>query len=192
MSRVIYHEHIFPARRINGELKHRSAARPLTQRGLLSRTDQGSIVADHTAADRQTQAQLCPAAPTVVGRTRLRVRGVPPRLSSTELIAAGVSAEWLTWRALWRAASGRIAKSNDHYYDYGFPMPSYLTQILDELTDAGLLTLADETSGLRRLSLTETGQARYTQLTAVHQVTGSDRPVSPASLGAYCRATQES
>ncbi|MGH3815323.1 MAG: hypothetical protein ACRDUV_23220 [Pseudonocardiaceae bacterium] len=43
-------------------------------------------------------------------------------------------------------------------------MAGHLTQILDELTEGGLLTLAPDVCGMRRLSLTDVGRARYTQL----------------------------
>ncbi len=97
------------------------------------------------------------------------VRCVRPRLTSAELIAAGVSAELLALLALRRASGGRAAKSGDHYYDDGFPMPSFLTQTLDELTDGGLLTLFEDVWGMRRVHLTDAGQTRYTQLTAPSQ-----------------------
>lgn len=141
----------------------------------------GNIVVDSTLQDRQASAGRCLAVdsgrasgrarPAVVRRTGSRggVRRVPPRLTSAELIAAGVSAELLAVLALRRVFSGRVAKSGDHYYDHGLPMASYLTQTLDELIDGGLLTLTEDVSGMRRVHLTDAGQTRYTQLTAPSQ-----------------------
>jgi hypothetical protein len=136
---------------------------------------------DRTLQDRQILDQLClapdadrapsPALPAAVGRNRPRAgwRYVPHRLTSAELIADGVSAELLVSLALRRASRGGVAKMGDHYFDRGFPMPSYLTQILDELTEGGLLTLAQEDWGLRRLNLTDAGHTRYAQLTTPSQ-----------------------
>ncbi|MGH3755242.1 MAG: hypothetical protein ACRDRP_21620 [Pseudonocardiaceae bacterium] len=135
---------------------------------------------DGTAQDRQIPAQLCramgadraadPALPVVADRNRRRagVRRVRYQLTSAELIRAGVSAELLALLALRRAVSGRVAKSGEHYYDYGHPMPSHLTQILDELTEGGFVTLArGDVWGMRRLGLTDVGHARYVQLSGL-------------------------
>ena len=148
---------------------------------------------EHAPASRHSPAQLCPGTvadpasdplPNAVGRNRPNTgwRGLRPWLTSAELIAAGVNAELLTWWALRRASRGGVAKSGDHYFDRGFPMPSYLTQTLDELTKGGLLTLAQEDWGLRRLSLTNAGHTRYAQLSNPCRRTGSgpDRSASPA------------
>lgn len=132
---------------------------------------------DGTAQDRQIPAQLCramdadrgagPALPVVADHNRpcAGVCRVRYRLTSAELIRAGVSAELLALLALRRASSGRVAKSGEHYYDYGHPMPSHLTQILDELTVGGFVTLTRrDVCGMRRLGLTDVGHARYAQL----------------------------
>ncbi|MGH3872875.1 MAG: hypothetical protein ACRDSR_15445 [Pseudonocardiaceae bacterium] len=93
------------------------------------------------------------------------MRRVRYQLTGAELIRAGVSAELLALLALRRASSGRVAKSGEHYYDYGHPMPSHLTHILDELTEGGFLTLTRrDVWGMRRLGLTDVGRARYAQL----------------------------
>lgn len=134
---------------------------------------------DSTAQDRQIPARLCPAIdadrapdpalPVVAhhNRPRADVRRVQYQLTSAELISAGVSAELLALLALRRASSGRVAKSGARYYDHGHPMPSHLTQILDELTEDGLLALAQDVCGMRRLSLTDVGHTRYAQLSGL-------------------------
>jgi hypothetical protein len=159
-------------------------------------------VVDHAPEDRQIPPQLGltakadrpphPAVPPAAYRTwpGVGLRRVQYQLTSADLIAEGVSAELLELWALRRVSSGRVAKLDDHYFDYSFAMPSYLTQTLDELTDAGLLTLAQQTSGLRRLSLTESGQARYAQLNGNRRRGRSSSSTRP--LDAYGRASQES
>lgn len=158
---------------------------------------------DHPPANSQLLAQAreasvaghphgpaLPAARSRVGR-RAGLRGVPPRLTSAELIAAGVSAELLVSLALRRASSGQIAKSGDHYYDRGHPMPSYLTHTLDELTDSGLLTLTEDVSGMRRCHLTDAGNTRYAQLTRCPNPRAEARRGRLASqlpLGGVCGA----
>ena len=94
----------------------------------------------------------------------------PPESINEDL---GLRPELLAYWALRRAYGGGVAKSGDQYVDHGHLRLSYLTQTFDELTNAGLLTLADaDPSGLQRVSLTKTGRAHYTQLTA-HRVTRS-------------------
>lgn len=92
----------------------------------------------------------------------------------------GLRPELLACWALRRAHGGGLAKSGYQYVDHGRLQLSHLTQILDELTDAGLLVLTDaDPSGLRRVNLTQTGHAHYTQLTT-HRVTRSvPEPPSP-------------
>ncbi len=80
---------------------------------------------------------------------------------------AGLSPEFLASLVLQRVHRGEVAKSGDHYSDRGCPMPSYLTEAFDELADGGLLALAEQDLwGPRRISLTDTGTARYVQLSA--------------------------
>jgi hypothetical protein len=100
---------------------------------------------------------------------RADLRCVPSPLNSAEPIREdlGLSPELLASWALRRAHRGGVAKSGGQYVDYGRLRLSYLTRTLDELTEAGLLALAEEDPwGLRRVSLTETGHAHYAQLTA--------------------------
>lgn len=96
--------------------------------------------------------------------------GLLPRvpLTSAELIKAGVRPEFLASLALRRASGGRVAKLGGDYFDWGHPMPSYLTGAFDELAETGLLALAEEyPCGMRRVTLTRAGRARYAQASAV-------------------------
>jgi hypothetical protein len=75
--------------------------------------------------------------------------------------------------ALRRAHDGGVAKAGDRYVDGGFPTPGYLDGVFDELINTGLLALADEDPyGLRRVSVTEAGRARYAQLVDTRQRAG--------------------
>ena len=75
-------------------------------------------------------------------------------LTSAELISAGVRPQLLASLALRRASGAGVAKSGDHYFDGGRPLPTYLTGIFDELAEAGWLRLAGpDMWGLRRVSL---------------------------------------
>ncbi|MGH3945893.1 MAG: hypothetical protein ACRDSI_12730, partial [Pseudonocardiaceae bacterium] len=78
---------------------------------------------------------------------------------------------------LQRVHRGGVVKSGDHYLDRGCPMPSYLAEAFDELADGGLLALAEEDPlGLWRVSLTDTGTARYVQLSAPPRPAGLQVP----------------
>jgi hypothetical protein len=91
------------------------------------------------------------------------IRGVRLRVTSADLIRQGVRPELLASLALRRASSGRVAKSGGDYFEWGHPLPSYLTGVFDELTETGLLILADEDErSLRRVHLTpsRTGHVR--------------------------------
>jgi hypothetical protein len=90
------------------------------------------------------------------------------QLTSAEPIREdlGLSPELLAWWALRRAHRGGVTKSGDQYVDHGHLKLSHLRRTLDELTQAGLLALAEEDPrGLRRVSLTATGHTHYAQLT---------------------------
>ncbi len=75
------------------------------------------------------------------------------------------------WIVLRRVHDGGVAKVAGVYLDHGRPVPGHLTEVFDRLTWNGLLVVAEgEPIGeLRRLSLTDTGQARYTALCAERQ-----------------------
>lgn len=83
----------------------------------------------------------------------------------------GPGPERLVWIGLRRVHHGGIVNTAGHWLDHGRPVPSYLTGILDELSRAGLLTLADPTPVgdiTRRAALTPAGHTRYAQLLAHH------------------------
>jgi len=83
----------------------------------------------------------------------------------------GLSPELLAAWALRRVHRGGVTTSGGHYFDHGRLRLSYLTRTLDQLTAAGLLTLAEvDPGGQRRLSLTEIGHAHYAQLMTARQV----------------------
>jgi hypothetical protein len=87
-----------------------------------------------------------------------------------------VRPELLASLALRRASSGRVAKSGGDYFEWGHPLPSYLTGVFDELTETGLLILADEDErSLRRVHLTPAGQVTSAQLVATYR--GSAPPL---------------
>ncbi|HET9253989.1 MAG TPA: hypothetical protein VFO16_02160 [Pseudonocardiaceae bacterium] len=67
--------------------------------------------------------------------------------------------------ALRRAHRGRVVKSGDHYYDRSWPMPGYLTETLNRLTDTGFLALAEEDQWCRReVKLTGNGHTKHAEL----------------------------
>jgi hypothetical protein len=87
-------------------------------------------------------------------------------LSSGEPVL-GLSPELLVSWALRRAHRDEVAKSGDHYVDHGHLMLSHVTGALDELVEPGVLALPEEDPwGLRRVSLTAAGHARYPRLSA--------------------------
>lgn len=93
----------------------------------------------------------------------------------------------LTWIALRRVHSGGVANVAGCWIDGSYRVPCYLPPVLNELTDARLVVLADDGphGPLRRASLTETGQARYATLREQHGA----RDVR-AELEAPAQATQ--
>ncbi|MGH3978758.1 MAG: hypothetical protein ACRDRZ_07125 [Pseudonocardiaceae bacterium] len=73
----------------------------------------------------------------------------------------------LAWFALRRARGGGVAVTpTGRYLDHGRSIPRYLSAILDELTAAGQLALAEATKAVdaRRVTVTDAGQARYAAL----------------------------
>lgn len=67
------------------------------------------------------------------------------------------------WMVLRRVAGGGMAKSAGVYFDHGRSVPEHLAGVFDRLLWDGLLSVADGDPiwELRRISLTEAGQARY-------------------------------
>ena len=59
-----------------------------------------------------------------------------------------------------------MAKSAGVYFDHGRPIPAHLTEVFDRLVWSGLLVVADGDPiwGVRRISLSDAGQARYVAL----------------------------
>lgn len=69
-----------------------------------------------------------------------------------------------------------MIKLGDRYLDGGVPTSGYLAGVFDELTDAGLLALADpDPHGREQVTLTTAGHIRYTQLLGTQR--RADRPV---------------
>lgn len=68
--------------------------------------------------------------------------------------------------ALRRIHDGGVAKAAGAYLDHGRPTPGYLADVFDRLTWTGWAIVADghPPCELRRLALTDTGQARYAAL----------------------------
>ncbi len=65
---------------------------------------------------------------------------------------------------LQRAHGGAVAKLDKDYLDRGLPTTGHLAGACNELTAAGLLTVADpDPHGLRRITLTTAGHTRYDQ-----------------------------
>lgn len=80
--------------------------------------------------------------------------------------------------ALRRVHNGGVAKSAGVYLDHGRPTPEYLAEVFDRLTWTGWVTVADAVGlwDLRRLTLTDAGQARHAEL-AEREQTGWHRRV---------------
>lgn len=117
-------------------------------------------------------------------------------LTSIELVSEdlGLSLEFLAALALQRVHRGGVARSadpsGDRYFDRGRPVPSGLTHVFDELADSGLTALAKDSWGLRRVTLTEVGAARYAQLSAPsHPVSLANSRIPP--LGSAQRAWKQ-
>lgn len=89
--------------------------------------------------------------------------------------------EILAWIGLRRVHGGGVANVAGCWVDGGYRLPSHLSPALDELTDAGLVTLADDGphGPLRRATLTDAGQARYAELLARHGVPRTAREELP-------------
>jgi hypothetical protein len=108
---------------------------------------------------------------------------VPLSVTSVDLIRGGVRPELLASLALGRASSGRVAKSGGDYFEWGHPLPSYLTGVFDELAETGLLVLAEEDEwSLRRVYLTPAGQVTSAQLSAKHSGSARLRDPQPVTV----------
>jgi len=95
--------------------------------------------------------------------------------------------------ALRRVHDGGIAKSAGVYLDHGRPTPGYLADLFDQLIWTGCATVAegDRIWGLRRVSLTESGRARYAEQCEQERAPGHHcAPVAgPTQTPAGCRSS---
>ncbi len=89
--------------------------------------------------------------------------------------------EFFRWMALRRVRRGGLTRFQDHYYDQGRPVPGFLIpDLVDALIEQELLQLADSNeAGMRRVWLTDAGQAEYRVL--VRRQRGKDPQVPPGS-----------
>ncbi len=75
------------------------------------------------------------------------------------------------WIALRRSHEGGVANLAGQWLDSGRRVPGYVTDALDQLTSTGLLVLGEvdpEACGVRRVTVTDTGSARYVALCQIH------------------------
>ncbi|MGH3534726.1 MAG: hypothetical protein ACRDQG_08430 [Pseudonocardiaceae bacterium] len=97
---------------------------------------------------------------------RDRARRVSPVTGTASV--DGLCPELLTALALRRVLGRGVAKAGELYVDDGHPMGRYLIGTFTELIDCGLLALATEDGwGLRRVTVTDAGQARYAQMCGI-------------------------
>ncbi len=85
-------------------------------------------------------------------------------------------AVWIAWG---KAHQSGVTNLAGQWRDCGHPVPGYLADTLDRLTSSGQLALADpdlESCGGRRVTVTDTGCARYVTLCQVHHSPDSGRP----------------
>ncbi|MGH3933275.1 MAG: hypothetical protein ACRDTF_25240 [Pseudonocardiaceae bacterium] len=87
------------------------------------------------------------------------------------------------WMALRRVDGGGMARAAGAYFDFGRPTPGHLTGVFDQLIWAGLVAVAagDALWELRRMSLTDTGKARYAVLS---EHLDPEFPVAACEFGA--------
>ena len=83
----------------------------------------------------------------------------------------------IAWVGLRRVHSGGVACVAGTWVDGGRRVPSYLPAVLNELTDAGLVVLADDGphGPLQRATLTEAGLDRYEELAERYAATRWNR-----------------
>lgn len=71
------------------------------------------------------------------------------------------------WLALRRVEYRRLTKLGGRYLDHGRPVSCFLPDVLDDLIQAGVLSLGDPdpmAGGMRRLAMTDAGFAQYITL----------------------------
>ncbi|MCA1704306.1 MAG: hypothetical protein LC808_14020 [Actinobacteria bacterium] len=88
------------------------------------------------------------------------------------------------WIALRRVHDGAVVKSAGVYFDQGRPVPSYLTEVFDRIVWTGLVAVAegDPVWSVRRLSLTDAGQARHAELCELDGVVRDGTEVAPSCM----------
>ncbi|MGH3940143.1 MAG: hypothetical protein ACRDTG_16220 [Pseudonocardiaceae bacterium] len=93
------------------------------------------------------------------------------------------------WLALRRVNNGGMAKSAGAYFDHGRPTPAHLAEVFDQLLWTGFVTVAegDTLWALRRMSLTDTGKARYVVL--AEQLDPAHAAPPPAAAMVAARTT---
>ncbi|MGH3927972.1 MAG: hypothetical protein ACRDTT_34770 [Pseudonocardiaceae bacterium] len=80
-------------------------------------------------------------------------------------------AGWITLR---RAHRGGVGNLDGWWLDSGHRVPGYVADALDRFTRTGLLALGEantESCGVRRVTVTDTGCARYLALCHIHNAT---------------------
>jgi hypothetical protein len=99
--------------------------------------------------------------------------------------------DFFEWMGLRRVRRGGLARYEDHYYDQGIPVPGCLIPLLVErLLKDRLCELADpDEYGMRRVSLTDTGQAQYRLLCKLQRRRNPASP--PADQDRTTRTTPE-
>lgn len=67
--------------------------------------------------------------------------------------------------AMRRVSRGGVGTVSGHWLDDGRPVPCFLPEALDSLTNASLVMLtAPDSGGQRRATLTDSGAVRYAEL----------------------------
>ena len=99
-------------------------------------------------------------------------------------LGAGEHFEWLT---MGRVNTGRVARdSSGGYVDQGRPLGVFLAEVVADLLQEGLLQVADPSprDNLARVSLSEAGAARYSELCRRQRAPRPGPPVEQASAEA--------
>ena len=86
------------------------------------------------------------------------------------------------WIALRRAHEGGVASLKSQWLDSGRQVPGYVAEALDRLISGGLLVLGEaepESCGVRRITVTDSGCARYVALCQIHKPRGTASVSTP-------------
>ena len=90
------------------------------------------------------------------------------------------------WIALRKAHQGGVTNLAGQWRDFGSPVPGSVADALDRLTSSRQLALADpdpESGGAQRVTVIDTGRARYVTLCQVHDSSDSGRPPAETAPG---------